>query len=78
MSDKPDQRTRATSQVRALKALFPDLARVKDELELVLNEAQNPPPQGRADGSISPELWAQLRQVRVALRDVLVAIAFIR
>jgi hypothetical protein len=76
--DKPDQRTRAMSQVKALKLIFPDLVRVKDELSLALDEAQNPPPHGRADGSISPELWGELRLVRVALRDLLVRLTIIK
>jgi hypothetical protein len=37
-------------------------------LEEVLGEAQNGPPQGGADGSISPEAWQALSEYITALR----------
>ena len=52
---------------RALQAL--DCYDIND-LEQVIGEAQNRPPQGDADGSISEELWRALRDFVQAWRVV--------
>ena len=43
-------------------------------LLVVLDEAQNEPPQGAADGSIRPRVWTQLRAVERRLSALLEAI----
>jgi hypothetical protein len=51
---------KATQKERAEKAASDlDLA----ALRIVLNEAQNPPPDGTADGTLSDEQWTALNSV---------------
>ena len=38
------------------------------ELETIIDEAQNEPPDGAADGTISPEYWAALRDLVMAAK----------
>ncbi len=40
-----------------------------DMLDRVLGEAQTQPPEGTADGSITPEQWAKLQTLLKAARD---------
>lgn len=70
------QYMRARALRKRMMKLFPELSTVKDELEELLDEAQNGPPYGEADGSIGATQYAQLRSILVTLRRFLVAQLF--
>ncbi len=59
-----------------LKKLFPELVSAKDDLGKLLDEAQNAPPHGGSDGSITPVQYNQLRGIHDTLNRFLVAQLF--
>ena len=59
-----------------LRRLFPELRQAKDDLTLLLDDAQNAPPEGRADGSIGALQYGQLRNIEHALREFLISTLF--
>lgn len=60
--DSMTQRHAALEAVKALKADPLNVELVSD-LERVVGEAQNRPPQGLSDGSIPAEMWTHLRDL---------------
>lgn len=50
------------------------LAVLCDEARELLDKSQNDQPHGKADGTLSPREWYQLRGVAWALRDLLRAV----
>lgn len=65
------QLQRAKAIVERYKKWTPILKEIQDDLDAVLSEAQNRPPEGVADGSISDESWGRLRDLADALGDLL-------
>lgn len=70
------QLERATAARKKLQDLFPQIAEAKEELQHVLNEAQNVPPLGGADGSIDEIRWKQLTSVANYANRLLVSLLF--
>jgi hypothetical protein len=58
------------------KEHFALLVVLKDRLEKLLDESQNPPPHGGSDGSIGEAQYNQLRSIAKATRGLLVALLF--
>ena len=67
---KVQQRDRAARLVKEIAGRI-DRELVRD-LKRVVDEAQNPPPEGCADGSISEEEWCALRDIVNSLDVALV------
>ena len=65
---------RASVQLARLAVLLSELREINERLECVLGEAQNDPPQGKSDGSISGAQWTQMR----VLRECLNTLVFLR
>jgi hypothetical protein len=55
---------------------FAALASLKDRLSKLLDESQNPPPDGGSDGTIGEVQYNQLRSIEKATRGLLVALLF--
>lgn len=72
----PTQRERASRIVKEIRTHFAELARLKDELSIVLDDAQNDPPHGDRDGSIGETEYGQLRSIWKATGNLLVATLF--
>lgn len=53
----------ALERAEALVTKLPGILNTINRLDAVLDEAQNSPPQGRADGTIPPKIWAGLRRL---------------
>lgn len=70
------QLDRATVLRARFNALFPELASIKDDLGELLRAAQNAPPHGEADGTLSEVQYNQLRSLADALSRVLVTSLF--
>jgi hypothetical protein len=68
------QLKRADALRADLKKFFPELDRIKQDLERLLDEAQNVPPHGNADGTVSVVQYRQLRGVERAVRDLLLSL----
>jgi hypothetical protein len=69
---KPTQLQAAKIAVRAIDA---DLARVSiQDLDAVVDAAQNQPPEGFADGSIGNDIWFRYRDIAEAGRALIEAI----
>lgn len=67
--------TQKSRAIEAVKALVPDIEQIQT-LADALDEAQNPPPEGAADGSLNLHQWNALRRVEraaAALREYIVA-----
>lgn len=65
----PNQLARAEAIARAIAlASGPNQKRLASDLGAVLDEAQNGPPDGMADGSISAERWTALRGIEAHAR----------
>jgi hypothetical protein len=73
---KKHQYARSQALRERLKKSFPELASIKDELGRLLDEAQNAPPHGASDGTITEVQYNQLRGIHKALRTLLVAQLF--
>ena len=65
----PSQRDRTESILTGLRIALPrgGLRAAADELDQIIGEAQNRPPLGKADGSMSNEYWSEAQHVRTAL-----------
>lgn len=72
----PNQLEVARGVLARVGTMFPALDRLKSELDAVLGVAQNPPPDGMSDGSISEEQYNRLRGTERKLRDLLVGLCF--
>lgn len=72
----PTQRERAYVIINTLKANFKELSAIQDELRVIMGEAQNPPPEGAADGSIDTTVWKQLQGTERALSALLTSLLF--
>ena len=59
-----------TSEVAA------ELHEIGQELDRVVGEAQNGPPDGEADGSLVPPEWSKCQEIAQAIRDVLTSPIF--
>ena len=70
------QLQRAAAARRKLHDLFPQIAKAKEELQLVLDEAQNDPPLGKRDGTIDETKWKQLSSVVESAQELLVSLLF--
>jgi hypothetical protein len=70
------QLQRATAARQRLLDLFPQIAEAKEELQRVVDEAQNRPPEGLADGTIDEVRWKQLSSVVRGVNNLLVALLF--
>ena len=70
------QLARATAARQKLQDLFPRIAEAKDELQRVVDEAQNRPPDGAADGTIDDVKWRQLSSVVKGANNLLIALLF--
>ena len=63
--------------VRAqLLAMLPDLDRLSRSLSVVLDEAQNAPPDGASDGSIGETQYSQLRKINESVGKLTLALMF--
>lgn len=63
-----NQREKACAATRAIIAA-PRSTDALRALYDVLGEAQNPPPDGAADGSISPDAWNEVRRLHDAMAN---------
>lgn len=70
------QLSRADAIRRELKPLAREVDKLRLRLGLLLNEAQNRPPQGSADRTISEAQFNQLRSLETAMRDLMLASLF--
>jgi hypothetical protein len=70
------QLQRATAARQRLQDLFPQIAEAKDELHRVVDEAQNRPPEGLADGTIDEVRWKQFSSVVRNANGLLVSLLF--
>lgn len=70
------QLSRSRDIRNTLRRLFPELRQAKDDLTLLLDDAQHAPPGGRADGSIGALQYGQLRNIENALREFLISTLF--
>jgi hypothetical protein len=70
------QLERATAARKKLLDLFPQIVQAKNELQCVLDEAQNVPPLGEADGSISETKWKQLSLVANYITRLIASLLF--
>lgn len=65
------QKERALLVVAALKTHVEDLKSCERVLDQVLEEAQNGPPDGASDGSLSLQEWGRLKELRETLEELL-------
>lgn len=72
----PTQYEQADALVQQLLTHNLDLVRIRESLARVLDEAQNEPPEGCADGTVSRDRFTQLRSLERLLRDLGVALCF--
>ena len=70
------QLERADAIRAGFKKLFPEIDRLKQELDKLLGEAQNAPPHGEADGTIFDVQYSQLRSIEKAASRLLVSLLF--
>jgi hypothetical protein len=70
------QYTRLRELRDRLLKLFPELAEIKDEMNRLLDDAQNPPPDGASDGTIEPTQYNQSRSIAEALSRLLITQLF--
>lgn len=70
------QYTRLRALRDQLLALFPELVEIKDEMNRLLDEAQNPPPEGGSDSTIEPTQYNQSRAIVEHLKGLLIAQLF--
>jgi hypothetical protein len=61
------QLERANAIIARLKVMLPELSRLSRDLAQVVGDAQNGPPDGGADGTISDVRWTQLKNAERAL-----------
>jgi hypothetical protein len=72
----PTQQERANAARDIVNELYPKLDEARCELRKVLDEAQNPPPEGQSDGSMTEVQWKQHRAVKKALDDLILTHLF--
>jgi hypothetical protein len=70
------QLERAVAARKKLLDLFPQIVEAKDELGRVLEAAQNPPPQGEADGTINELKFQQLASIKKSAQGLLGSLLF--
>lgn len=56
--------------------LFAKLAMLRKDLDQLLDEAQNSPPEGASDGTIKAVQFKQLRGIEKATQELIVALLF--
>jgi hypothetical protein len=72
----PTQLSQGYALRREIKALYPQLAALRERLSKLLDESQNPPPDGHSDGSMTETQFNQLRSIERKLADFLLAALF--
>jgi hypothetical protein len=70
-SRKTTQGERARLALSMLKPFLPELRDAQRALEKAVGEAQNPPPDGAADGTLVDPEWSRYRDISDALRKLL-------
>lgn len=70
------QLERAQQSIASLREMFPRLEAIKEDLHHIMGEAQNRPPQGRSDGSMTEEQFSRTRTVEQALRDLTISLLY--
>jgi hypothetical protein len=66
------QGRRAKALIWSLKMLLPELKAIERELSRVLDEAQNDPPEGKSDGTITGRKWGEMTVIASEL-EMLIA-----
>ena len=56
--------------------MFPEIDRLSRDLSIVLDEAQNAPPDGAADGTVSEVQYAQLHSIQKAAGKLILSLLF--
>lgn len=64
------QKARADRVVDALKKHAEPLKELEQELDRILCEAQNRPPEGASDGSMTPKEWGDFHALREAVEEL--------
>lgn len=70
------QLERADAIRSQFKKLFPEIDRLSRELSIVLDEAQNAPPDGTADGTIGEVQYGQLHSIQKAAGRLTMVLLF--
>lgn len=52
------------------------MSTIQEELRVIVGDAQNLPPEGKADGSIDATTWTQLHETERALSTMLLTLLF--
>jgi hypothetical protein len=73
MKRKVTQRTEAQVEINRLLANAKQLRSIHKNLSAILERAQNAPPHGDADGTISTQAHADLRKVEQGIESLLQA-----
>ena len=68
---KKTQGERAAGAVSVLRRLLPTLTQVYDVLDRAVGEAQNSPPEGKADGTLTGLDWARYAAIAESLEEFL-------